>query len=93
MIRPFRPVLVSSLIALVALGATLSPAQTAPQRPAAAPAVKPSGQGTRLSTAPDPRVALAKRMPGSKPEDFRPTPVPGLYEYARGATSRCSISI
>lgn len=85
MIRPFRPVLVSSLIALVALGATLSPAQTAPQRPAAAPAVKPSGQGTRLSTAPDPRVALAKRMPGSKPEDFRPTPVPGLYEYARGA--------
>jgi thiol:disulfide interchange protein DsbC len=33
----------------------------------------------------DPRAELARRIPGSKAEDFRPSPVPGLYELAQGA--------
>lgn len=33
----------------------------------------------------DPRVALAAKIPGSKPEDFRATPVPGIFELAHGA--------
>lgn len=36
-------------------------------------------------SAADPRVEISKRLPGSKPEDFRPSPMPGIYEYARGA--------
>jgi len=41
----------------------------------------------RSATAPaaDPRIELAKKLPGSKPEEFRPSPLPGIYEYARGA--------
>jgi len=33
----------------------------------------------------DPRVALLKRLPaGSKLEDLRPSPIPGLYEFMQG---------
>jgi thiol:disulfide interchange protein DsbC len=33
----------------------------------------------------DPRVALSARIPGSKPEDLRATPVAGIYEFTHGA--------
>ncbi len=34
----------------------------------------------------DPRLALLKLLPaGSKIDDLRPSPLPGLYEYAQGA--------
>jgi thiol:disulfide interchange protein DsbC len=34
----------------------------------------------------DPRVALVKLLPaGSKVEDLRPSPIPGIYEFAQGA--------
>ena len=33
----------------------------------------------------DPRVAIASRIPGVKPEDLRATPVPNIYELTRGA--------
>src|SRR6202041_1677802 len=34
----------------------------------------------------DPRAALLKRLPaGSKLEDLRPSPIPGLYEFMQGA--------
>jgi thiol:disulfide interchange protein DsbC len=34
----------------------------------------------------DPRVALVKLLPaGSKVEDLRPSPIPGLYEFSQGA--------
>lgn len=33
----------------------------------------------------DPRVALAAKVPGSKPEDFRATPVAGIYELTHGS--------
>src|SRR5690349_5631963 len=32
----------------------------------------------------DPRMALAARIPGAKPEDLRATPVPGVYELSHG---------
>src|SRR5690242_9724756 len=32
----------------------------------------------------DPRALLAAKIPGSKPEDFRATPVPGIYELTHG---------
>ena len=79
-------------LAILLLG--LSPAAEAPAQataPAKTPAkaapapARPAAGGTTLSTRPDPRVELSKRMPGSKPEDFRPAPVAGLYEYAHGA--------
>jgi thiol:disulfide interchange protein DsbC len=34
---------------------------------------------------PDPRVALAAKIPGSKPGDFRTTPVPGIFELTHGS--------
>jgi thiol:disulfide interchange protein DsbC len=33
----------------------------------------------------DPRIALAAKIPGAKPEDLRATPVPGIYELTHGA--------
>ncbi len=33
----------------------------------------------------DPRVALAAKIPGSKPGDFRATPVPGIFELTHGS--------
>jgi thiol:disulfide interchange protein DsbC len=33
----------------------------------------------------DPRIELAKKIQGSDPKDFAPSPVPGIYEYAKGA--------
>lgn len=34
----------------------------------------------------DPRIALLKRLPpGAKLEDLRPSPIPGMYEFAQGA--------
>jgi thiol:disulfide interchange protein DsbC len=58
-----------------ALVAALLPAATpaAGPGPAAAPAVNA-----------DPRVAIAAKMAGVKPEDLHATPVPGVYELLRG---------
>jgi thiol:disulfide interchange protein DsbC len=65
------------LIAML-LAAPLAPAATgaAPPAPAAtaAPAV----------TATDPRVAIAAKMQGVKPEDLHATPIAGIYELLRG---------
>lgn len=57
-------------------------AQAAPS--GTATATKPSAR-TAAARGVDPRVALSKKMPDSKPEDFRPTSIPGVYEYAYGA--------
>jgi thiol:disulfide interchange protein DsbC len=46
----------------------------------------PSGPARADEAGKDPRVALLKRLPaGSKLEDLRPSPVPGLYEFVQGA--------
>jgi len=65
-----------SLHTLLLVLVALPLAGSAQQRPAAAPAA--------VSTV-DPRIELAKKLPGSKPEEFRASPLPGIYEYARGA--------
>ena len=44
------------------------------QPPASQPAQQPA----------DPRVQIASKIPGTRAEDLRPTPVPGLYEMTRG---------
>jgi thiol:disulfide interchange protein DsbC len=36
-------------------------------------------------TAVDPRVAIAAKMQGVKPEDLHATPIPGMYELLRGS--------
>lgn len=33
----------------------------------------------------DPRVEIAKKIPGVQPEDLRAAPIPGMYELTRGA--------
>jgi thiol:disulfide interchange protein DsbC len=33
----------------------------------------------------DPRIELARKIRGSEPQDFSPSPVPGIYEYIKGA--------
>jgi len=33
----------------------------------------------------DPRVDIAKKIPGTKVEELKPTPIPGMYELARGS--------
>jgi thiol:disulfide interchange protein DsbC len=44
------------------------------------------GQTPPAGQAADPRAALLKRLPpGSKSEDLRPSPIPGLYEFTQGA--------
>lgn len=81
MTRKLLPTLVLAAAASVLAPIGSAPAQsTSPAKPAAKPA-----SGLALATRPDPRAELAKRMPGSKPEDYRPSPIDGLYEYARGA--------
>jgi thiol:disulfide interchange protein DsbC len=35
-------------------------------------------------TSGDPRIALAAKIPGAKPEDLRATPVPGIFELTHG---------
>jgi len=53
------------------------------------PAASPAAQADPLPAAPtepvpegDPRIALSAKMPGTRPEDLRVTPVPGIYEIA-----------
>jgi thiol:disulfide interchange protein DsbC len=63
------------LLVLGLVGAVLSlPLGATPAAPAAANAAKA-----------DPRVAIAAKIPGARPEDLRQSPVPGIYELARGA--------
>jgi thiol:disulfide interchange protein DsbC len=58
-------------------GATTAPA-------AEPPALAASTAGQTLNK--DPRLAILKRLPaGSKLEDLRPSPLPGIYEFTQGA--------
>ncbi|MEY3337188.1 MAG: hypothetical protein RL245_180 [Pseudomonadota bacterium] len=44
-----------------------------------------SGSAQQRAASSDPRVELSKRFPGSRPDNFRPSPLPGLFEYVNGA--------
>jgi thiol:disulfide interchange protein DsbC len=46
----------------------------------AAEPAKPATKGEDL------RVQLAKKLPGAKAEDVRPSPIPGVYEIAMGSS-------
>ena len=61
--------------------ASADPVRVAPAEPThAVPAPAPTDQ------AGDPRVALLKLLPaGSKMDDLRPSPIPGMYEFMQGA--------
>jgi len=61
--------------------ATLLAAPLLPAATPSAPAVGASSAPT--ATAPDPRIAIAAKMAGVKPEDLHATPVPGVYELLR----------
>jgi thiol:disulfide interchange protein DsbC len=55
-------------------------AHAAPADPAQSPPAPQAGQPA------DPRAALLKLLPaGSKLEDLRPSPIPGIYEFMQGA--------
>src|ERR1700743_1723992 len=51
--------------------------------PLAGPAAG-AAAATPAVTAADPRVAIAAKMAGVKPEDLHATPIPGVYELLRG---------
>ena len=92
---------IRSAVSLFALGTALTVALAAAQQPApaatpavaapatTAPAATTPATGAPASTATtakaDPRADLAKKIPGTKPDDFRQSPIPGLWELARGA--------
>jgi thiol:disulfide interchange protein DsbC len=65
------------LVMLVALcGAAVWSALPAQPTPQQAPQAQPNV---------DPRVAIASRIPGARPEELRPSPIAGVYELTRGA--------
>jgi thiol:disulfide interchange protein DsbC len=50
------------------------------------PAQATNGVDPHAADPKDPRVALLKRLPaGAKLEDLRPSPIPGIFEFAQGA--------
>ena len=55
-----------------------------PNLPAATPAAVPGVGAAPAVTVGDPRVAIAAKMAGVKPEDLHATPIPGIYELLRG---------
>lgn len=73
-IRLLQLGLVSAMLSVV-----LAAEHPSPQAPAPA---QPQVQGQAPA---DPRVQIAAKIPGARPEDLRPSPVPGIYELTRGA--------
>jgi thiol:disulfide interchange protein DsbC len=68
---------------------TVQQAQTAPtvqQAPTPPTAQQAQSQSPPPAQPADPRAALLKLMPaGSKLEDLRPSPIPGIFEFTQGA--------
>jgi thiol:disulfide interchange protein DsbC len=74
-------------ISVLGLGAAFGLAAAVAQQPSA-PAAAPTAPAAPSSNAgskSDPRIEMSKKIPGTKPDDFRQSPVPGLWELARGA--------
>jgi thiol:disulfide interchange protein DsbC len=72
-------------VALLALGSGFGLAVAMAQQ-AATPAAAPvAAAATPVAGKADPRIEMSKKIPGTKPDDFRQSPVPGLWELARGA--------
>jgi thiol:disulfide interchange protein DsbC len=75
-LRTVLPVLLTFVLA--ACGRGEPPAARAGEA-AAMPHLVPDPAGESVPPG-DPRIELAAKMPGVRPEDLRPTPVPGIYE-------------
>ncbi len=75
--------LLSLANATVALAAQAE-APTAAAQPAAA--TQQAATGTPAAAAKvDPRIEISSRIPGTKPEELRATPIPNIYELTRGS--------
>jgi thiol:disulfide interchange protein DsbC len=76
--------IVPVLALAVACGQLAAAQQT--QAPAQQPQAQPPAAAAAQSPAKaDPRVEVASRIPGTKPEELRATPIAGMYELAHGA--------
>ncbi len=70
---------------LPAIAATTPAAPAGPVAPAPAPSPADAPVDPHAASA-DPRTALIKLLPaGSKIDDLRPSPIPGIYEFVEGA--------
>jgi thiol:disulfide interchange protein DsbC len=68
------------VLCIAGVGVRAAPAEAA--RPAQTEGARPASADHGA----DPRAALLKRQPaGAKLEDLRPSPIPGIYEFAQGA--------
>lgn len=76
--------LLATLASLLVAVAFAAPASRA-QAPAAAPVAPAAGTARPAAPGADVRAELARRIPGSRAEDFKVSPVPGIYELARGS--------
>jgi thiol:disulfide interchange protein DsbC len=77
-----------AVIGLVAVcgSASALAGQTAPAAVGVAPAGGPVVSGPAAGGPADPRAALLKLLPaGAKIEDLKPSPIPGIYEFAQDA--------
>lgn len=74
------PVAAASPAAAVNVSAPAAPGNVAAPVNAASPAATPAAAGRS-----DPRADLVRKIPGTKPDDFRQSPIPGLWELARGS--------
>jgi thiol:disulfide interchange protein DsbC len=70
----------SCILLLGVISATVPFTVSAQQRVAATPSAAPAA----AAAAKDPRVDLAAKIPGTKADELRASPVPGVYELARG---------
>jgi thiol:disulfide interchange protein DsbC len=77
--------LANATAALAAQAAAPTPvAQSAAAQQAAT--ATPAVAGTPAATAKvDPRIEISSRIPGTKPEELRATPIPNIYELTRGS--------
>jgi thiol:disulfide interchange protein DsbC len=58
---------------------------TLPYLASAQAASAPAAPAQQMSAKTDPRVAIASKIPGTRPEEFRASPIPGIYELTRGS--------
>jgi thiol:disulfide interchange protein DsbC len=75
----------AALGALVWLVASASEPAPPAARPAAAPKAATAAAARPAAVSEATRAAIAARIPGVRPEDVRPSQVPGVLEVARGA--------
>jgi thiol:disulfide interchange protein DsbC len=76
------------IAALTLILCAAQPGNAAPPAAATTPAAAatPAPPATAEQPPADPRAALLKLLPaGSKLEDLRPSPIPGIYEFTQGA--------